>query len=135
MKNLTKTLLVLPGLAIFFASFAILHWSDGILNDISNAIRQGKAADVAKYFGPNVDLSLSGGEGTFSKAQAEVLLRNFFASNIPANVSIMHKTSRDGSYFAILSLQTKAGEEFRVTILLKRVLDDSQLHQLKFEPL
>ncbi len=133
MKKIIKTLLVLPGLAILLTSFTIMNSSDGILNDVSNAIRQGKAAEVAKHFGANVDLTLPGSEGTMSRAQAEVLLRNFFSTHGPAQVNTVHKTSGDGSFFAILSLQTKAGDEFRVTILLKKVSDNYLLHQIKFE--
>lgn len=133
MNKIKNKLLVLPGLAILLTLLSFMSLSDGVLNDISNAIKQGKAVEVAKHFGTNVDLTLPGSEGTFSRAQAEVLLRNFFASHTPAQISTVHRTSRDGSFFAILSLQTRAGDDFRVTILLKEVSENYLLHQIKFE--
>jgi hypothetical protein len=134
MKNLKNTFFILPTFALLLTSFAFMNSSDSLVNDIANAIRQGRSAEVAKYFGPNVDLTLPGSEGTFSKAQAEVLLRNFFASNSPTSANIVHKgSSRDGSFFAILNMQTRAGDSFRVYILLKKVSEDYLLHQIKFE--
>jgi len=133
MKTFRNKLFLFPGIALLFA-FALTESSDALLAEISNAIRQGRTADVAKHFGANVDLALPGSEGTFSKAQVEVMLRNFFADNTPESISTVHKgSSRDGSFFAILSLQTQAGDNFRVYILLKRVSDSFLLHQLKFE--
>jgi hypothetical protein len=134
MRNLKNTFFILPAIAILLSAFALMNSSDSLVNDIANAIRQGKSTEIAKHFGPNVDLTLPGSEGTFSKAQAEVLLRNFFASNSPTSANIVHKgSSRDGSYFAILNLQTKSGDNFRVYLLLKKVSEDFLLHQIKFE--
>jgi hypothetical protein len=127
---------------IIFAGFILLLFSSSafaqtndMARDIAQAIRQGNAREVAKYFGQNVDLTLPGSEGTFSKSQAEVILRNFFSRNTPTGLTIPHQgTSRDGSIYVIGTMQTRGGQSFRTYFLLKKVSDNFQLHQIQFEP-
>jgi hypothetical protein len=109
--------------------------TNDMAREISQAIRQGSAREMSKYFGQNVDLTLPGSEGTFSKAQAEVILRNFFSKNTPTGLSVNHQgNSRDGSIFVIGTLQTRGGQTFRTYFLLKKVSDSFKLHQVQFEP-
>ena len=109
--------------------------TDAMARDISQAIRQGNAREMSKYFGQNVDLTLPGSEGTFSKSQAEVILRNFFSKNSPTGLSVNHQgNSRDGSVYVIGTLQTRNGQTFRTYFLLKKVSDTFRLHQVQFEP-
>lgn len=109
--------------------------TDAMARDISQAIRQGSAREMSKYFGQNVDLTLPGSEGTFSKSQAEVILRNFFSKNVPTGLSVNHQgNSRDGSVYVIGTLQTRSGQTFRTYFLLKKVSDSFRLHQVQFEP-
>lgn len=127
---------------IIFAGFILLLFSSSafaqtndMAHDIAQAIRLGNAREVAKYFGQNVDLTLPGSEGTFSKSQAEVILRNFFSRNTPTGLTIPHQgTSRDGSIYVIGTMQTRGGQSFRTYFLLKKVSDNFQLHQIQFEP-
>ncbi|MEE4178039.1 MAG: DUF4783 domain-containing protein [Bacteroides sp.] len=109
--------------------------TDAMAREISQAIRQGNAREMSKYFGQNVDLTLPGSEGTFSKSQAEVILRNFFSKNAPKELSVNHQgNSRDGSVYVIGTLQTRNGQTFRTYFLLKKVSDTFRLHQVQFEP-
>ena len=109
--------------------------TDAMAREISQAIRQGNAREMSKYFGQNVDLTLPGSEGTFSKSQAEVILRNFFSKNSPVGLSVNHQgNSRDGSVYVIGTLQTRSGQTFRTYFLLKKVSDSFRLHQVQFEP-
>ncbi len=120
---------------LFLPSSIGFAQTEAMTREISQAIRQGNAREMAKHFGQNVDLTLPGSEGTFSKSQAEVIMRNFFARNVPASLNIPHQgTSRDGSVYAIGSLQTRGGQTFRVYFLIKKVSDIFQLHQVQFEP-
>jgi hypothetical protein len=119
---------------LLFSTSAFAQTND-MARDIAQAIRQGNAREVAKYFGQNVDLTLPGSEGTFSKSQAEVILRNFFSRNTPSGLTIPHQgTSRDGSIYVIGTLQTRGGQSYRTYFLLKKVSDNFQLHQIQFEP-
>jgi len=120
---------------LFLGSLRVFSQTEPNTHEIALAIRQGSSRDIAKFFGPNVDLTLPGSEGAFSNSQAEVILRTFFSRNIPLGFTISHQgTSRDGSVYAIGALQTRQGQSFRVYFLLKRVGEAFQLHQLQFNP-
>ena len=108
--------------------------TDALANEITTAIEQGSARELARFFGPNVDLTLPGSEGTFSKSQAEMILRTFFSRNVPESFSTNHQgSSRDGSVYIIGTLTTQNEQSFRTYILIKRVSDNYFLHQLQFE--
>jgi hypothetical protein len=105
-----------------------------ISQEVSTGIRNGNARDVAKHFGANVDLKLPGNEGTFSRNQAELMLRNFFTRHAPESFTVSHQgSSRDGSVYLIGVYGAKGGTNFRTYCLIKKISDQMVLHQLQFE--
>lgn len=132
-----KVFLLLLSVMIFsgFASInTFMMQSDQIAKEVSEAIAKGNARDVARHFGNNVDLNIPGHEGTFSRNQAELILRNFFSRNAPERFTQGHQgSSRDGSLFVIGNLITSQGQTFRTFFLIKKVGDQMVLHQLQFE--
>ncbi len=105
-----------------------------VAKDVSTAIRNGNAREIAKYFGSNVDLNFPGNEGTFSRNQAELILRNFFQRNAPASFSVQHEgASRDGSPYVIGNYRSKNGDTYRVYFLIKNISGNTVLHLLQFE--
>ncbi len=69
-----KTLLAL---LLFFSPFVA---SADIADDVAAAIRTGNAKEISKYFADNVDLKVLEQENIYSKAQAELILKDFFAN-------------------------------------------------------
>ncbi len=101
---------------------------------VISAINQGKAREVARYFGSTVDLNLPGNEGTFSKNQAQHILRNFFSTNKPAEFKVNHQApSREGSVYVIGSYQSLNGKSFRIYFLVKSVSGNEVLHLIQIE--
>jgi hypothetical protein len=133
MKNIKTPILL--SLLIGLLSFSLVNPNgDSLINDISSAIKKGNASEVAASFAANVELLLPGNEGTYSKTQAEVMLRNFFAGNPPESFTINHQgSSRDGSRYAIGTYKAKDGGSYRTYYLIKKVSDNFKLHQLQFE--
>lgn len=102
--------------------------------EVTTAIRNGDAQDVAKHFGANIDLQMPENEGTFSRNQAELILRNFFSRNIPESFTVSHQgSSRDGSVYVIGVYEATNGQRYRAYFLLKNVSNQMLLHQLQFE--
>jgi hypothetical protein len=119
-------------LVIFLPDFAICPPPEDIPDGIIQAIKEGNAANLAKYFNVNVELTVNKGEEIYSKDQAELILKDFFSKHVPNSFNILHKGGKEGSRYAIGNLSTTNGI-FRVTILIK--LKDSQpyVHQLRIE--
>lgn len=106
---------------------------DDITVNIAAAIRAGDANKLAQYFNTAIDLVVPGSEGTYSKSQAEMLVKSFFSQYVPVSFSINQQgSSKDGAQFSIGTLVTKKGN-FRTYFLIKKVNNTSLIHELQFE--
>jgi hypothetical protein len=125
MKKLVILILIFAGLAPVCRADA----SD----DIAAAIRTGNSAAISKYFASNVDLKVLNQENIYSKAQAELIIRDFFAKHTIKNFSIAHKSAlKNDSQFAIGTLETTSGK-FRVNFVMKTVGGTSTITQFRIE--
>lgn len=101
-------------------------------NKIAFAIRTANSKELSGFFNNTLDIALPGNEGTFSKAQAEMVIRDFFIKNPPVSFTLNREgRSKDGSEFGIGTY--KCGKhEYRTSFLLKPVQGSLLIHQLKF---
>ena len=105
-----------------------------IPNDVAVAVKTGNASNVAKYFSANVDLKILDKEDVYSKAQAELILKDFFSKNSIKSFEVIHKgTSKNGDQFAIGTYESSAGKKFRTYFLFKKEGADLRVQQLRFE--
>ncbi len=102
------------------------------LNDVVNAIKSGNAASVSKYFDNTVEITVNGKSTNYSKAQGEVVLRDFFANNSVKSFSVLHQGESGGAEFCIGTLVTSNGN-YRTTLNLKQKGDKQSLQEIKFE--
>lgn len=131
---------------LFICSFCFVNVGSGMVPEpgdtimlgditpaIAAAIKSGDAATLAGYFNTTIDLTLPGSEGTYSKSQAELIVKGFFASNTPEDFTINHRgSSGEGSQFCIGDLITDNGN-YRTYFLVKAINGRSVLTQLQFE--
>ena len=105
-----------------------------ITDDVSSAVKSGNAGNVAKFFSSTVDLKILDKEDVYSKAQAELILKDFFAKNPLKSFSVMHKgTSKNGDQFAIGTYESTGGKKFRSYFLFKKEGAGLTIQQLRFE--
>jgi len=105
-----------------------------VYEEIANSIRSGDARQVATFFGNTIDLTLSDKENVYSKAQAELVLKDFFSKNPPKSFTIIHKgSSPEGTQYAIGKLVTANGKSFRVSFYVKGSNGKSILQELRIE--
>ncbi len=102
------------------------------INDVVNAIKSGNAASVSKYFDNTVEITVNGKSTNYSKAQGEVVLRDFFANNTVKSFSVLHQGESGGAEFCIGTLATSNGN-YRITLNLKQKGDKQTLQEIKFE--
>lgn len=101
------------------------------LDDLLKKIRTGNVAGLSAAFNATVELSLPGSEAAYSKPQAEMILRDFFAKNAPISMTVDHKGNSGGnSRFANCTLDTQGGR-YKVYILIK----GSVIFELRFDKL
>jgi len=126
MKRLMGT--VLASAALFLVSFTPSYSIEQVLD----ALRAGNASELAKYFDSRVDISLPNKSDNFSKNQAEMILKDFFASNEVKSFQVKHKGENNGSQFCIGLLQTKNGN-FRTKLYMKQKGSEQVVQEIAFQ--
>jgi hypothetical protein len=116
-------------LTLLFSSFSPAYSID----DVLKALRSGNATQLAKYFDTRVDISLPNKSDNFSRNQAEMILRDFFATYEVKNFEVKHKGENNGSQFCIGVLQTKNGN-FRTKLYMKQKGSEQVVQELAFQP-
>ena len=105
-----------------------------IYEEIANSIRSGDSRQLASYFGNTIDLTVLDKENVYSKAQAELILKDFFGKNSPKSFTILHKgSSPEGSQYAIGNLITANGKTIRTSFYFKSVNGKTIIQELRLE--
>ncbi len=122
-----------------WAGSATAQAADGdvepILQEISSAFKIGSARELVKYVNPTrIGITLNGQEASYSKAQAEFMLRDFFKQHTPVNFWFDHRgTSRNGIHYFIAKYQYRGGT-FTVYGLIKKINGKYRIDTISFTP-
>jgi len=123
----TKVLLV----GLLFA-IALTGQAQNIFAPMKDAVKAGNAKDLAKYFNASIDLNLEGEVNTYSKAQAEFVIRDFFKKHTPGDFSIVHTgASKGGLQFAIGKYQSGT-DSYNVLMRVREVDKSYLIHEMSF---
>lgn len=102
----------------------------GIEKDLKQAFAKNDARQLANHFANTLVIELPGKSGTYSKSQAQMIVRDFFATHKGTGFSIDHRgQNRDGSHFFIGTYST-AGQGYRVYMVLQNQQGKMLIHQL-----
>ncbi|MEO6812755.1 MAG: DUF4783 domain-containing protein [Ginsengibacter sp.] len=123
MKKLLLSLIILG----LFSSFITISFTEVI-----NAIRSGNANEMSKYFDNTVEITIPQRSNSYSKSQAELVLRDFFNDNNVKGFETIHKSENAGSQYCIGNLTTVNGV-FRTTIYMKQKGDKQVIQEMRFE--
>ena len=123
----------LKPLLIFLSVHFAVQAAD-VYDELANAIRTGDAHQVATFFDAKVDLALPSQEDVYSKAQAELLIKDFFIKNPPKTFTLVHKgSSKEGSLFAVGTLVCTNGTTFRISFVMKSLNGQNSIQELRIE--
>ncbi|MEL7021492.1 MAG: DUF4783 domain-containing protein [Bacteroidota bacterium] len=109
MKSLLFVLLLAPA---FVAN-------DTNMNNIVSAISRGDADALGTYFASDVELAIGNDEGTYGKAEATSIVKQFFTTVSPKGFSQVHAgaSKGNGSKYCIGDMATSSGV-YRVYIYM-----------------
>jgi hypothetical protein len=100
---------------------------------ITNAIKSGNASALAASFQGNVEITIKDAGNSYSKNQAEMVLKNFFATHQPKSFTIVHQgTSPEGSKYFIGNLTTTTGN-YRTYVYAKSTAAAMVIQEIRFE--
>jgi len=126
MKSIAGFALAL--LTLFLVSFKSLFSIDAV----ATAIRSGDVGQLAPYLDYRVDIALPDKSDTYSKSQAEMVIRDFFATNGVRNFQVKQKGENAEFVYCVGILQTYNGN-YRTTLFFKQKGDKQYLQDLRFQ--
>ena len=123
-----KRFFTLLAVGVLFCSFIFFSSIDEVIS----AMKTGNSSEIAKFFDNTVEINMPEKSNSYSKSQAELVLKDFFNSNTVKTFEIIHKGENSGSQYCIGTLITKNGS-FRTTIFMKQKGDKQVLQEITFE--
>src|SRR5579872_3104801 len=119
MKNYLKKLLLLVSCTLVLFT---VHAQNSVspIEDMVNAMKNDRVADMAKYFDNFVPVTINNNQVLYSRNQAEIVLKDFFDKNSPRGFEVIDNGSPDNtSKFVIGAFTTPAGVRYNVYILMR----------------
>lgn len=113
MKKLLTIFLLSIGLSLI--SFKYIEG----LDEVIYALNQGNAVEMGKHFDETVDISMPDKSDSYSKAQAVLILKDFFKNSGIKSFEVKHKGDNGNDLFCIGTLQTKNGN-YRTTVFMRQ---------------
>jgi len=104
----------------FFTFSAAEIQQKDIFDTLSGHFKTSNSREISLYFAPMIELDILTEEGEYSKAQAELILRDFFSKNKPESVAVIHRLSSNPNYrFGVISMQVD-GNKLRTSISMAK---------------
>ena len=129
MRAIAKSIFI----TLFIMSLSGMHTSAQGFDNIASYIRKGDAPGLAKSFGNNVEISMKDAQNSYSKSQAEAVLKNFFSVHAPKTFTVVHQgQSPEGAKYFIGTLSTSAGT-YRTYVYAKQVSNAFVIQEIRFE--
>lgn len=107
--------------------------TEQMMDEITTFIRSGDAEALSVYFGNTLDLTLTNNEGTYSKTQATLILKDFFANQPVKTYVVNHKGSSDSGSLYMIGTYSTGIQNFRTYILIKKIEGTYFIQQIQFE--
>ena len=112
-------------------SLSIFEQND-IISNVRDAIKTGSSREISKLLDENVDMTLDGKMKSYSKAQAEFILRDFFRDNPPSSFTIVHQgASKSGLPYAIGEYVSNSNT-YTVWVRVKKIKEIFVVHEISF---
>lgn len=117
-------------LIVFFAQSA--QGQSELFEPIKDVIKAGSAKEMVKFLNQSVDINLEGNISTYSKAQAEFVLRDFFKKHPSSDFSIVHTGSSKGGLQFAIGRYVSNSDSYNVLMRVKEVSGINLIHEISF---
>lgn len=103
-----------------------------IFAPMKEAIKAGDASQLTRTFAQAVDINLEGNISTYSKAQSEFVLKEFFKKHPVSDFSIVHTGSSKGGLQFAIGRYLSGKESYNVLMRVRQVGTDYLVHEISF---
>ncbi len=91
-----------------------------VINNVRDALKAGSSRELSKYINNTVEISIDGEKASYSRNQAEFVLKDFFSNYPPTGFRYVHQgSSKEGLKYTVGTYSYDRGE-FRVFMLIKQ---------------
>jgi len=135
MKNYLWLVLMTCSLLLtsFFTPSSPTPYGTGMeMDDIVGALKTGNATQLSRYFDIRVDITLPDKSDNYSRAQAEMIIRDFFSNNSVRSFELKYKGENNGSKYCIGTLKTNNGD-YRTKLFMKQKEARQVLQEIAFQ--
>ena len=127
-----KSIQIILIILLFGLNASTSYAQEEDFDQIVKIVKSGNAKELVKKFATSVELNLNGQEATYSKSQAEAVLKDFFDKNPPNLFEVSHRgASKSGLPYAIGELQSRS-VTFRVWIRLNKSAGKYYVSEMSF---
>ena len=131
LMNLNKSFFTL--VFVFFSFFvAKAQAQKDVISQVRETIKAGSAKELSKFLNQNVDVMIDEQLQTYSKPQAEFVLRDFFKAHPPSEFNIIHQGSSKGGQPFAIGLYKSGSETYRVFMKIKNEGNQQLVHEIRF---
>ena len=122
------------GMFLFMLVFNVSVAQGFPMENIERALKVGDVKMLASYFGNSVDITINNSQSTYSRVQAQMVLRNFFNKNLVRDFDLEHtgNSATSNATFTIGSLMTASGK-YKVYMYMKQKDNLSVLQEIRIE--
>jgi len=132
----SKTYYMKKLISTFAITFSLVMLSftaqNSNLDEVIGALKDGKASELGKYMDDNIELTLPDKSNNYSKAQAVLVLKDFFDNNAVKSFEVKHKGDQNGGQYCVGTLQTKSGN-YRTTVFMKIKDNKDYVKAIRFQ--
>jgi len=125
---------IISTLTISLALLTMSFTTQGAIDEVINAINAGNVGELSKFIGDNVEITMPNKTDNYSKSQATVILKDFFASNAVKTFEVKHKGDNSAGQFCVGTLQTKQGS-YRTTVFMRSQQTGQTVKEIRFQPM
>ncbi len=125
-----KYIFTLSFASLLFTLFSFKNLTG--LDDVIGALKTGNATELSKYVDDNIEISLPDKSDSYSRAQALMILQDFFNNNGVRGFTVTHKGDNGGSQFCIGLLLTRSGS-YRTTVFMKTKNGRQLVKEIRFQ--
>lgn len=118
--------------AMVMASSGLVRAQSEIFNPMKEAIKTSDAAALVKSFAQSVDINLEGNINTYSKAQSEFVLKEFFKKHPVNDFSIVHTGSSKGGLQFAIGRYLSGATSYNVLMRVRQVGEEYFVHEISF---
>ncbi len=115
-----KRVFWLVALCLFSLAATPLSAQNEVINNVRDALKTGSSKELGKYFNNTVEISINGEKASYSRNQAEFIIKDFFGKYPPKGFRYVHQgSSKEGLKYTVGTYTHDRGE-FRVFMLIKQ---------------